>query len=231
MDFIVDFVINLGFAIDFSFIADIISNTQGTVEDLLDKHGQRLYLILFLIIFLETGIVFFPFLPGDGLLLAVGVVTASSGGLDITTLILVLIAAAILGNTSNYFIGRFAGHQFLKIKNKRFHSYLDRTNEFYDKHGGKAVAISRFFPIVRTYVPFVAGITKMNFISFTFFNVVGGISWVIIFTLGGYMLGDQAWFRDNFTFYFSILMFMTTIPFIVGAIKNFRAKRAARLNK
>jgi len=205
-------------------IVEIIMNTDETVLRLLAEHGKLIYAILFLIIFSETGVVFFPFLPGDGLLLTVGVI-AATGAMSINILLPVLMAAAILGNISNYYIGRLLGHRFLKSKNKRFHSYLQKTNEFYDKHGGKAVAMSRFFPILRTYVPFVAGIGKMNVATFNLYNIIGGVGWVLIFTLGGYLLGDQPWFKENFATFFTILMLLTLVPFIYGAIKSFQTKK------
>lgn len=202
-------------------IIEIITNTDEAVLRLMGEHGRLIYVILFLIIFAETGIVFFPFLPGDGLLLTVGVI-ASTGAMNINILLISLIAAAILGNISNYYIGRLAGHRFMKIKNERFHSYLKRTNDFYDEHGGKAVAFSRFLPILRTYVPFVAGITKMNQATFNLYNIVGGAAWVLIFTFGGYLLGDQPWFKENFATFFTVLMLLTLVPFIWGLIKSAR---------
>lgn len=171
------------------------------------------YVTLFFIIFSETGLVIFPFFPGDALLITVGVI-AVTGALNIWILVPLLIAAAILGNTSNYFIGKYAGQRLLKVKNKLFHRYIDQTKVFYDKHGGKAVTYSRFFPIFRTYVPFVAGITRMNFSTFMQYNIFGGAVWVLIFTWGGYMVSDIPIVKDNFEKIFLFIMFLTVVPFL-----------------
>ena len=166
-------------------ILDIILHTDEKLLDLVNTYGTFTYVILFTIIFCETGLVFFPFLPGDALLFAAGIL-ASTGALNVVLLARILIAAAILGNTSNYLIGRFASKYFLRIKNKLFHRYLKEAGDFYEKHGGNAIVLSRFFPIVRTYVPFVAGVTKMDARTYTFYNVFGGIFWVVLFVFGGY---------------------------------------------
>ncbi len=205
-------------------IIDLITNTDESILYLMQEYGQMIYIILFLIIFSETGLVIFPFLPGDALLLSVGVISASTD-LDVKILVPSLIVAAILGNLSNYFIGKYVGHRFMQFENKRFQSYLQQTQEFYDKHGGKAVAYSRFFPIFRTYVPFVAGVTRMNFGAFNLYNVVGGAVWVLIFVLGGFLLGDQPWFKDNFAFFFTLLLALTLVPFIYGAYKKWQSSR------
>ena len=197
---------------------EIIFHTDEALLNVVNRHGAFTYVILFLIIFCETGLVFFPFLPGDALLFSAGVI-AAAGAFNVYILLVLLILAAILGNTSNYFIGRYAAHFFLKIKNRTFHKYLEQANIFYEKHGGKAVVLSRFFPIVRTYVPFVAGITQMRFKTYTIYNVLGGIFWVVLFVFGGYLLGNIPWARENFTLLMLILLTLTVIPFVYSSSK------------
>lgn len=202
---------------------DLILHTDEKLLDLVTNYGTYTYVILFLIIFCETGLVFFPFLPGDALLFAAGIM-ASTGALNVFVLAGVLLAAAILGNTSNYFIGRYASQYFLKIKNQLFHKYLNQANDFYQEHGGKAIVISRFFPIVRTYVPFVAGVTKMDAATYTLYNVSGGIFWVALFVFGGYFLGNIPWAKENFSTLMVILLFLTTVPFWISSFKALRKR-------
>lgn len=185
------------------------------------------YALLFFIIFSETGLVIFPFFPGDALLITVGVI-AVTGALNIWVLVPLLIAAAILGNTSNYFIGKLAGRRLLKIKNKLFHKYVDQTTVFYAKHGGKAVTYSRFFPIFRTYVPFVAGITRMDFTTFMKYNIFGGVIWVFIFTWGGYMASGIPIVKDNFEKIFLFIMFLTIVPFLWKLFKSIKGKMTTK---
>jgi len=198
---------------------DIILHTDEKLLDLVNNYGTYTYFILFMIIFCETGLVFFPFLPGDALLFAAGIL-AATGALNVLTLAGILIAAAILGNTSNYFIGRYASKYFLKIQNRLFRKYLNDANGFYEKHGGSAIVFSRFFPIVRTYVPFVAGVTKMDARTYTLYNVFGGVFWVVLFVFGGYFLGNIPWAKDNFSLMMVILLFCTTIPFWYTSAKS-----------
>lgn len=205
---------------------DLILHTDEKLLDMVSNYGTYTYIILFAIIFCETGLVFFPFLPGDALLFAAGIM-AATGALNVLILAGVLTAAAILGNTSNYFIGRYASQYFLKIKNQLFHRYLNQANDFYQEHGGKAIVISRFFPIVRTYVPFVAGVTKMDARTYTLYNVSGGIFWVALFVFGGYFLGNIPWAKKNFSLMMVILLFCTTIPFWISAFKALRKRMAA----
>ena len=205
---------------------DIILHTDEKLLDLVNTYGNYTYFILFMIIFCETGLVFFPFLPGDALLFAAGIL-AATGALNVLTLAGILTVAAILGNTSNYFIGRYAAQYFLKIKNRLFHKYLNDAHAFYEEHGGKAIVISRFFPIVRTYVPFVAGVTKMDARVYTLYNVTGGIFWVALFVFGGYFLGNIPWAKENFSLMMVILLFCTTIPFWISSFKALRKRMSA----
>lgn len=205
---------------------DIILHTDEKLLDLVNNYGTFTYVILFMIIFCETGLVFFPFLPGDALLFAAGIM-AATGALNVLILAGILTAAAILGNTSNYFIGRYASQYFLRIKNQLFHKYLNQAHAFYEEHGGKAIVISRFFPIVRTYVPFVAGVTKMDARTYTLYNVFGGIFWVALFVFGGYFLGNIPWAKENFSLMMIILLICTLIPFLYSSFKALRKRMSA----
>lgn len=200
-------------------ILDLIVHTEAAVLDLIRNYGTLTYLILFLIIFCETGLVVTPFLPGDGLLLTVGVIASAGGGFNIFILVPILIVAAILGNTSNYWIGKITGSKVIKTKNKLFHKYYQQSHEFFEKHGDKAVVISRFFPIVRTYVPFVAGISEMNFKNYQRYNIIGAVAWVFIFTVGGFFIGEIPFLKENFAAIFMVIMALTVIPFLYGLLR------------
>ncbi|MGK0364170.1 MAG: membrane-associated protein [Saprospiraceae bacterium] len=205
-------------------ILDLLLHTEDFILNLVSYNEPLTYIVLFCIIFSETGLVIFPFFPGDALLLTVGVI-AVTGALNIWVLIPVLIAAAILGNTSNYFIGKFAGKRIIKFNNKLFQKYLKNTEDFYEKHGGKAVMYSRFFPIFRTYVPFVAGITRMNFWDFMKFNILGGTIWVFLFTWGGYMVSEIPIIKENFETIFLFIMLLTVVPFLLKGVKALFGKK------
>jgi membrane-associated protein len=170
---------------------------------------------------METGFVVTPFLPGDSLLFAAGAF-AGLGDLNIVVLIVLLVAAAILGDTVNYWIGHYIGPRafsgsirFLKKE------YLDRTHEFYEKHGGKTIILARFIPIIRTFAPFVAGVGEMTYLHFITYNVVGGIAWVLLFTLGGYFFGNLPAVQDNFTLVILAIIFISVLP---GIIEFLRAR-------
>lgn len=204
-------------------LLEIIMNTDEALIALVRDYGTVTYIILFLIIFSETGLVFFPFLPGDALLFSAGMVSATDA-LNVWVLIAVFISAAILGNTSNYFIGRYASNYFLKIKNQTFQRYMKESEDFYEERGGMAIVLSRFFPILRTYVPFIAGISHMNAAKYTTYNVLGGIGWVVLFVLGGYLLGGIPGAKENFEFVLLGILIMTLLPFIYKTIQSFRGK-------
>ena len=165
---------------------DLFLHLDDHLSVVIQSYGAWTYLLLFVIIFLETGFVITPFLPGDSLLFAAGTF-AGMGALNITVLVIVLSVAAILGDTVNYWIGHFIGPKAFS-GNVRFlkKEYLDRTHEFYEKHGGKTIILARFIPIIRTFAPFVAGVGAMSYGKFITYNVVGGIAWVLLFTLAGY---------------------------------------------
>ncbi|HXH99451.1 MAG TPA: VTT domain-containing protein [Sphingobacteriaceae bacterium] len=188
------------------------------------------YLILFLIIFAETGLVIFPFLPGDPLLFASGAVVASGAtGINIYILCLVLFVAAILGNHVNYLIGGYTGPRIFKSGNRVLKpAYYAKTKLFFRKHGGKAVIFSRFFPILRTYVPFVAGVGKMEPRLFLFFNVIGAFIWIAGFLALGYVFGNMTVVKENFAVAVGMISLFTTLPPLIAAIvaKVLKRKKA-----
>jgi len=180
------------------------------------------YLILFIIIFSETGLVVAPILPGDSLLFAAGALIAGGqSGLDIYLLAVILIVAAITGNTVNYLLGKYLGAKVFKEENKVLKlSYYLQTKAFFDKHGGKAVIFSRFLPIIRTVAPFVAGVGHMPFTRYTLYNVVGGVSWILIFLFCGFWFGKVPFIAKNFSLVAIIIILVSIIPAIYAILKN-----------
>ena len=207
----------------FQFILDLLLNLDEHLIELLSHYGLWIYAILFLIVFAETGLVVTPWLPGDSLLFAVGALTAidTSGTLTLPWVISLLITAAILGNSSNYAIGRSIGppafsgrYRLLKIE------YLQRTEMFFNKHGGKTVVLSRFLPILRTFAPFVAGVGRMDYGRFQMYNVVGAFSWVLTFVIGGYLFGNIPIIRDNFGVVTLLIIAASMVPVAVIALRR-----------
>lgn len=209
-------------------IYDILFHTNEAIFALVDKNVWEVYLLLFLIIFLETGLIVFPFLPGDGLLFSAGVIAASSD-MSIIVLVPILIIAAILGNHFNYAIGSLIGHRLERSERKLIRKYvfpsIVKTREFYHKHGKKSIIIGRFFPVIRTYIPFFAGTVSFDFPIFKKYTVIGSIIWVPFFTLTGYFLGELPWIKDNFELIFLGLIIVTLIPFFYAAAKTLLFKR------
>jgi membrane-associated protein len=191
-------------------------------------YDKMIYVILFLVIFIETGLVIMPFLPGDSLLFAAGLF-ARQGHLNFAFLFLLLFAAAVLGDNTNYLIGRKIGLRMfqLKIRGKNLvkEKYLDRTNEFYAKHGTKAIIIARFVPIVRTFAPFVAGVAKMKYSRFLSYDILGGFLWIGSMTLAGYLLGYISWIEHNIGKVALGIVFISITPMLFQVVKNFLAKR------
>lgn len=189
------------------------------LDQLISSYGLFVYAILFMIIFVETGLVVMPFLPGDSLLFAAGAFSAL-GSLNIFSVLILLCLAAILGDTVNYWIGHFFGEKI--IANKRIpinQNHIDETQKFFDKHGGKTIVLARFVPIVRTFAPFVAGIGKMSYSKFISFNVIGGISWVMLFTLAGFFFGNIPTVKHNFSFVIVAIILLSVLPMVYTAIK------------
>lgn len=192
-------------------------------EWLFANYNNTVYTILFLVIFVETGLVVMPFLPGDSLLFTAGLF-ARLGYLDIYTLVALLLIAAILGDNTNYWVGRKIGLKALqiKIKGRKIvkQEYLDKTHSFYEKHGPKTIIMARFVPIVRTFAPFVAGVAEMNYRKFLSFDVVGGIIWIGSLTFAGYFLGEIPWIRKNIELVALGIIALSLIPVAIGVLQN-----------
>jgi membrane-associated protein len=194
--------------------------------ELCTQYGTWVYAILFVIVFCETGLVVTPFLPGDSLLFAVGSLAAINA-LDLTTSILLMILAAFLGDTVNYWIGDFIGPKVFQKENSRLlnKEYLVRTHKFYEKHGGKTIILARFLPIIRTFAPFVAGIGSMSYRRFIMFNITGGVLWVLLFILAGYFFGSVPIVKNNFSLVIIALILIPGIPTVVEVIRMQIKKR------
>jgi membrane-associated protein len=203
-----------------SQLVDFILHLDVHLNEIIQNFGIWTYLILFLIIFLETGVVITPFLPGDSLLFAAGSF-AALGSLNVWVLFITLIFAAILGDTINYWIGHYIGPKAFS-GNIRFlkKEYLDRTHEFYEKHGGKTIILARFIPIIRTFAPFVAGIGAMNYSRFLVYNVVGAVIWVTLFTFGGYFFGNLPIIKENFTLAILAIILISVLPGVVEFLRE-----------
>ena len=205
-----------------TFFLNLLRDTGGTLDLLVSDYGVWVYAILFLIIFCETGLVVTPFLPGDSLLFLAGAIAVRpENPLHIYWLIGILVVAAILGDAANYTIGRFFGKKlFSNPKSKIFkQSYLEKTNKFYEKHGGKTIVLARFVPIVRTFAPFVAGMGRMSYKHFFSYNVIGGIAWVVIFCVLGALIGRLDWVEKNLDKVVIIIVFVSILPAIYEVIK------------
>ena len=215
MEFIKDFI-------------DILLHLDKHLAGIIQQYGVWTYLILFLIIFCETGLVVTPILPGDSLLFATGAFTAT-GSLDLFTVLILLTVAAILGDMVNYWIGAFIGPKAFQYEKSRLFKkeYLIRTHEFYEKHGGKTIIIARFMPIIRTFAPFVAGIGKMTYARFLLYNVAGGILWIALFVLGGYFFGNIPFVKKNFTLVILAIIFLSILPGIIEFIRHKKRKQTA----
>lgn len=215
-----------------NFFLDFFLHLDKNLILIIQNFGLFTYLLLFLVIFMETGFVFTPFLPGDSLIFAAGAL-AAKGDLNITTLYLLMVLAAFAGDTANYWIGHFIGPKAfdpnasisflgLKLRVGKFlkQEYLHRAEAFYDKHGGKAIVLARFVPIVRTFAPFVAGIGKMHYRRFISFNLVGGILWVTLFLFGGYFFGSTKIVQNNFHYVVVAIILISLLPILFEAIKG-----------
>ena len=205
----------------FTQLLDFIRHLDVHLENIMRDYELMTYLILALIIFCETGLVVTPFLPGDSLLFAAGAITAKTGILNVWLLIPLLFVAAILGDNTNYFFGKYLGDKvftrdywFLKRK------YIDQTQEFYEKHGGRTLIIARFVPIVRTFAPFVAGVGKMEYRKFISFCVTGGILWVSLLTLAGYFFGQIPIVKENFEVVVIGIIGISVLPIIFELLRS-----------
>ena len=206
-----------------TFLVDLFLHLDEYLDTVITQYGAWTYGILFAVIFIETGLVIMPFLPGDSLLFAAGTF-AALGSLNVWYLASLLIVAAILGDTVNYSIGHYLGERAYNIKWIK-KEYFEKTHAFFEKHGGKSIFLARFVPIVRTFAPFVAGIGKMSYPYFITYNVVGGITWVVLFTFAGYFFGNIPFMRDNFEYVIIAIIFVSILPII---FEWWKARRAAR---
>jgi membrane-associated protein len=199
---------------------EVVLHLDKYLGQIIQDYGIWTYLFLFVIIFMETGFVITPFLPGDSLIFAAGTL-AGLGYMNIWVLYLVLCAAAILGDTVNYWVGHFIGPRAFS-GNIRFlkKEYIDRTHAFYEKHGGKTIIIARFIPIIRTFAPFVAGVGAMTYPKFISYNVIGGMAWVGLFLFGGYFFGNLPFVQKNFSFVLLAIIFISILPAIIEIISS-----------
>ncbi len=205
----------------FSNLVDIFLHIDKHLGSLISDYGLWIYLLLFLIIFCETGLVVTPFLYGDSLLFAAGAF-AAIGSLNVGLLSITLLIAAVLGDGINYAVGNLFGQRILKEKKVPFvkKKYLDRTHDFYERYGGKTIVIARFVPIVRTFAPFVAGIGAMNYARFLTFNIVGAVLWISIFIFGGYFFGNLPFAKQNFSFVILAIILISVAPIAYELLKK-----------
>ena len=206
-------------------IIDFIMHISAHLEELSQNYGNWIYLILFIIIFAETGLVVTPFLPGDSLLFAAGSI-AALGAINIHILVFVLLGAAIIGDAFNFFIGRFFGEKLLQNPDSKIfrRSYLEKTHNFYEKYGGRTIIIARFVPIVRTFAPFVAGVAKMDYFLFLRYNAIGAILWVSLFSYLGYAFGQLEVVKNNLSLILIAIIILSILP---AVIEYWRIKRKA----
>ncbi len=212
-----------------SYLIDIFLHLDKYLGFIINNYGFETYLLLFFIIFLETGLVVTPFLPGDSLIFAAAAF-AAMGMLNIYALLGLLMVAAILGDTVNYEIGRIFGDKLINIAGGKLikKEHLDKTNKFYEKHGGKTIIFARFIPIVRTLAPFVAGIGKMQYRHFISFNAIGGILWVLVVSSLGFFFGNIPVVKKNFEFVIIAIIFISIVPVIVEFLRS-KIKKANQI--
>ncbi len=205
------------------WLIDIFVHLDRHLVWLIQNFGVWAYLIVFIVVFCETGLVVTPILPGDSLLFGLGAL-AAVGGLDVGWLFFLLCVAAIAGDTVNYTIGHFVGPRVFQENASRFfkREYLERTHRFYERHGGKTIVIARFIPIIRTFAPFVAGIGSMTYSHFIVYNVAGGILWVAVFIFGGFYFGNLPVVRQNFTLVIVAIIIISVLP---GVFEYVRQRR------
>ncbi|MEZ0336415.1 MAG: DedA family protein [Gemmatimonadales bacterium] len=210
----------------FRSIIDLFLHLDDHLSQVISQYGVWTNLILFLIVFAETGLVVTPFLPGDSLLFAAGTF-AALGALDLRVLLVILMIAAIAGDTVNYWVGAWIGPRAFSGRVRWLRKdYLDRTHAFYEKHGGKTIIIARFVPIIRTFAPFVAGVGAMNYGKFLLYNVVGAVLWVGMFVLGGYFFGNIPIVRENFTIVILAIIAISVMPVAYEALRARRGEPA-----
>ena len=211
----------------FAYAIDMFLHLDRYLGVVINQYGFETYLMLFIIIFLETGIVVTPFLPGDSLIFAAASF-AAMGMLNIYVLIGILMVAAILGDTSNYEIGRLLGSKMLKSGKFIKKEHIDKTNKFYEKYGGKTIIFARFIPIVRTLAPFVAGIGTMSYKKFISFNIIGGMLWVVLVSICGYFFGSIPIVKNNFSIVVIAIVIISIMPAVIEVLKS-RMKKSDKV--
>lgn len=200
---------------------DLLVHLDQHLLSLLQNYGGWVYLILFLIIFCETGLVVAPFLPGDSLLFVTGTL-AATGALNVQGVAVLLMAASFSGDNTNYWIGRYLGPKVLRKEQSRFfnRSYLEKTQRFYEKHGGKTILVARFIPIIRTFAPFVAGIGRMRYLRFVLYSLGGSVFWISFFVFGGFYFGNVPLVKQNLTAFIFLIIFISILPGVVGYLRS-----------
>lgn len=207
----------------FNLLVDFVLHIDAHLAALVSAYGIWIYAILFLIIFCETGLVVTPFLPGDSLLFVAGALAALPGNpMNIHLIVGVLIVAAVLGDASNYIIGRLFGEKMFSNPDSKIfkQSYLEKTHKFYEKHGGKTIILARFVPIVRTFAPFVAGMGHMSYRHFASYNIIGGIIWVVLFSYAGYFFGGMEIVQKNLELLIVLIIFISILPGVFEVVRN-----------
>jgi membrane-associated protein len=208
------------------YLIDFLLHLDKHLNYIIENYGLWCYAIFFLIIFCETGLVVTPFLPGDSLIFTLGTL-AATGSLEVASLFALLAAAAVLGDSANYAIGKYFGDVILKHQGKWFlkKEHVERTHRFYEKYGAKTIVIARFVPIVRTFAPFIAGVGKMSYMKFFSYNVIGGLLWVTLFIFGGYFFGNIPFVKRNFSTVIFAIIIISIMPAVIEVI---REKRRAK---
>ena len=202
-------------------LIDFILHVDSHLFEFITNYGVWVYAILFLIIFVETGLVVMPFLPGDSLLFAAGALAASTGAIDPVVLVILLFTAAVLGDTLNYHIGKFIGPRVFEIESRFINKkHLAYTQKFFEKHGGKTIIFARFVPFARTFAPFVAGAGHMNYKFFLTYNLIGAFLWISSFITLGYLFGNMPIVKDNFTHLIFGIIILSVLPGIIGFIRQ-----------
>ena len=202
-------------------LVSFILHVDDHLLEFITNYGVWIYAILFLIIFVETGLVIMPFLPGDSLLFAAGALAASTGVMDQWILIPLLFVAAVLGDTLNYHIGKYIGPRVFEIESRFINKqHLMNTQKFFEKHGGKTIIFARFVPFARTFAPFVAGASSMNYKYFLSYNVIGGFLWISSFVILGFLFGNMPIVKDNFTHLIFGIIILSVLPGVIGFIKQ-----------
>ena len=213
------------------FVIDFILHIDVHLAELVSQYGVWVYGILFLILFCETGLVVTPFLPGDSLLFVAGALASlPSNDINVHIMVALMVTAAILGDAINYAIGRVFGEKLFSNPDSKIfrRSYLDKTHQFYEKHGGKAIILARFVPIIRTFAPFVAGMGKMSYRHFAAYNVIGALVWVLLFTYAGYLFGNVPIVQNNLKLLIVVIIVVSILP---GVFEVWRHRRAQSRQK